>query len=66
MIKEGIIDCKLTRAEIGLAYICNDMLAKITRYENSYTRSIIIDKIKYIYNIANGKSSLSNSYDVLI
>ena len=66
MIKEGIIDCKLTRAEIGLAYICNDMLAKIIRYENSNTRSIIIDKIKYIYNIANGKSSLSNSDDVLI
>ena len=66
MIKEGIIDCKLTRAEIGLAYICNDMLAKIIRSENSNTRSIIIGKIKYIYNIAVSKSSLSNSDDVLI
>ena len=66
MIKEGIIDCKLTRAEIGLAHICDDMLIYTTRHDSSSTRRIITDKICYIYNIAASKINLSNSDDILI
>ena len=66
MIKEGIIDSKLTRAEIGLAHICNDMLIYTTRHDNSSTRRIIIDKICYIYGIADSKINLRNSDGILI